>query len=187
MKSIHKRWSHEEQLTNLHWWGHSQYVFSLYKSQCRTFLPKLHTRKITVCKHAVLFYHPVRKIIYWWPKSRYLNKLCCAVLSRSSYPTLRNPVDCSPPGSSVHGDSPGKTTRVCCHALLQGNLPNTGFEPRSPALQVDPLPSEPPGKPKYTGVGSLSLLPGEFPDPGVELGSPALQRILYQLSHPGSP
>ena len=29
------------------------------------------------------------------------------------------PMDCSPPGSSVHGDSPGKDTGVGCHALLQ--------------------------------------------------------------------
>ena len=37
--------------------------------------------------------------------------------------------------------------RVGCHALLQGNLPNLGMEPRSPALQADSLLSEPPGKP----------------------------------------
>ena len=49
--------------------------------------------------------------------------------------------------------SPGKNTGVGCHALLQGNLPNPGIEPRSSALQVDSLPSEPPGKPKDTGVG----------------------------------
>ena len=34
--------------------------------------------------------------------------------------TLCNPIDCSPPGSSVHGHSPGKNTGVSCHALLQG-------------------------------------------------------------------
>ena len=39
-----------------------------------------------------------------------------------------------------------------------GDLPNPGIEPRSPALLVDSIPSEPPGKPKNTGVGSLSLL-----------------------------
>ena len=39
-----------------------------------------------------------------------------------------------------------------------GDLPNTGIEPRSPALQADSLPAEPPGKPKNTGVGSPSLL-----------------------------
>ena len=34
--------------------------------------------------------------------------------------TLCDPMDCSPPGSSVHGDSPGKNTGVGCHTLLQG-------------------------------------------------------------------
>ena len=34
--------------------------------------------------------------------------------------TLCHPMDCSPPGSSVQGDSPGKNTGVGCHALLQG-------------------------------------------------------------------
>ena len=41
-------------------------------------------------------------------------------------PTLCDPVDCSLPGSSVHGDSPGKNTRVGCHALLQGSFPTQG-------------------------------------------------------------
>ena len=41
-----------------------------------------------------------------------------------------------------------------------GDLPNPGIEPRSPALQADSLPSEPPGKPKNTGVGSLSCFRG---------------------------
>ena len=36
---------------------------------------------------------------------------------------LCNPTDCSPPGSSVHWDSPGKNTGVGCHALLQGIFP----------------------------------------------------------------
>ena len=52
-------------------------------------------------------------------------------------------------------------------------------QPRSPELQADSLPSEPAGKPKNTGVGSLSLLQGIFPtqDSNQDLlpGSPALQ------------
>ena len=32
-----------------------------------------------------------------------------------------------PPGSSVHGDSPGKNTGVGCHALLQGIFPTQGL------------------------------------------------------------
>ena len=42
------------------------------------------------------------------------------------------------------------------------DLPNPGIEPRSPALQADYLPAEPPGKPKNTGMGGLSLLQGIF-------------------------
>ena len=36
-------------------------------------------------------------------------------------------------------------------------------QPSSPTLEVDSLPSEPPGKPKNAGVGSLSLLQDIFP------------------------
>ena len=41
-----------------------------------------------------------------------------------------------------------------------GDLPNLGMEPRSPALQVDSLPTEPPGKSMNTWVGSLFRLQG---------------------------
>ena len=45
------------------------------------------------------------------------------MLIAQSCPTLCDPMDCSPPGSSVYGDSPGKNTGVGCHALLQGIFP----------------------------------------------------------------
>ena len=41
-------------------------------------------------------------------------------------PILCGPLDCSPPGSSVHGDSPSKNNGVGCHALLQGIFPDQG-------------------------------------------------------------
>ena len=63
---------------------------------------------------------------------------------------LCNPTDCSPPGSSVHGDSPGKNTGVGCHALLQGIFPTQGSK-----LWVLYL--------LYWQVGSLSLVPPEKP------------------------
>ena len=44
-----------------------------------------------------------------------------------------------------------------------GDLPNPGIKPRSPTLQTDSLPTEPQGKPKNTGVGSLSFLQRIFP------------------------
>ena len=50
-------------------------------------------------------------------------------LVAQSCPTLCNPRDCSLPDTSVHGDSPGKNTRVDCHALLQGIFPTQGSSP----------------------------------------------------------
>ena len=64
---------------------------------------------------------------------------------------------------------------------------NPGIEPRSPALQVDSLPSEPPGKPQNTGTGSLSLLQGIFPTQELNPGLLHCRQILYQLSYQGSP
>ena len=45
-----------------------------------------------------------------------------AVLSLSAHScqTLCDPVDCSPPGSSLYGESPGENTVVDCRALFQG-------------------------------------------------------------------
>ena len=83
---------------------------------------------------------------------------------------LCDPTECSPLGSSVHEDSLGKDTGVGSHALLQGNLPDPGIEPRSLPVQADSLLSEPPGKPKLrkspakkTGVcfPSIRCLPFE--------------------------
>ena len=54
----------------------------------------------------------------WLPKD---SSVLCLV--SQSCPTLCDPMDYSPPDSSVHGDSPGKTTGVGCHAFLQGIFP----------------------------------------------------------------
>ena len=47
-------------------------------------------------------------------------------VGRSVMSALFNPTDCSPQGSSVHGDSPGKNAGVGGHALLQGIFPPQG-------------------------------------------------------------
>ena len=75
-------------------------------------------------------------------------------------PTLCDPVDCSPRGSSVHGDSLGRNTGVGCHALPPGDPPDPGIKPRSPTLQAEFLPSEPTEKPKNTGVGAYPFSRG---------------------------
>ena len=53
-------------------------------------------------------------------------------LVAQSCPTLCNPMDCSPAGSSVLGDSPSRNTGVGCHALLQGIFPIQGSNPGLP-------------------------------------------------------
>ena len=48
------------------------------------------------------------------------------------------------------------------------------------------MPAEPPGKPKNTGVGSLSLLQEIFPTQELNQGLLNCRWILYQLSYQGS-
>ena len=52
------------------------------------------------------------------------------VLSQFSRVWLCDPLDCSPPGSSVHGGSPGKNAGVGCHSPLQEIFPTQGSNPR---------------------------------------------------------
>ena len=76
--------------------------------------------------------------------------VCVCAISLQSCLTFCNPMDCSPPGSSVHGDSPSKNTEVSCHALLQGIFPTQGSNPHLLYLlhwQAGSLPLMPPGKP----------------------------------------
>ena len=54
------------------------------------------------------------------------------IISSVLSPTLWDSVDCSPPGSPVPGDSPGKNTRVSSHALLQVIFPTQGSNPGLP-------------------------------------------------------
>ena len=110
-------------------------------------------------------------------------------VSLPSVVSLCDPTDCSPPGSSVHGDSPGKNTGVGCHALLQEIFPTQGTESRSPTLQVDSLPSEPPGTLINKIPNYLHLIPASqlcFP---LQIFRPTQQqsKILDSKTKRGSP
>ena len=59
-------------------------------------------------------------------------------------PTLCDPIDCSPPGSSAHGILQARILGWLFPS--PGDLLNPGIEPRSPTLQADAFLSEPPGK-----------------------------------------
>ena len=68
-----------------------------------------------------------------------------AAKSLQSCPTLCHPLDCSPPGSSVHGILQARILE-----LVAISFPRGSYQPRSSALQVDSLLPEPPGKPDVT-------------------------------------
>ena len=116
----------------------------------------------TVRLHAHLFYMPVCvSHAQLWPHRLQLTRLLCPWgFSRQEY---WSGLPCPPPG----------------------DLPNPGIKPRSPALQMDPLPSEPPGKPKNTGVDSLSLLQGIFLTQELNQGLLHCKQCIYQLRYQG--
>ena len=111
------------------------------------------------------------------------NVLCWVA---QSCPALCDPVGCSPPGSSVHGGSPGRNTGVGCYALLWGI-----FQPRDQTqisyTEADSLPSEPQGKPKSTETGSQLFSMGSSLAQESNLSLLHCRWILYQLSYQGSP
>ena len=81
---------------------------------------------------------------------RMLNFMYVLCLVAQLCSNLCNTMDCSPPGSSVHWDSPGKNTGMGCHALLQGIFPTQGSNPGFLQLlhwQVGSFTTEPCRKP----------------------------------------
>ncbi|CAM9794401.1 unnamed protein product [Rangifer tarandus platyrhynchus] len=80
----------------------------------------------------------VTNSIKTWPTSKVKSEvvqLC---------PTLFNPVDCSPPVSSLHGILQARILEWVAISS-PGDIPNPGIGPGSPAFQADSLTSEPPG------------------------------------------
>ena len=88
------------------------------------------------------------------------------------------------PWTVVHGILQARIRKWVAFVFSR-DLPNPGIEPRSPTLQADSFPPEPQGKPKNTGVGSLSLLQSIFLNQELNWGLLHCRGILYQLSYLG--
>ena len=84
-------------------------------------------------------------------------------------------------------NSPSQNTVVGSLSFSRGSSQPRSPKPTSPALQVASLPSELLGKPKNTGVGSLSLLQWIFQTQELNWDLQNCRWILYQLSYQGSP
>ena len=104
----------------------------------------------------------------------------CVFLVVQLCPTLCDPMDCSPPGSSVPEDFPGNNTGVGCQAFFYGIFPTLGSNTGLPQFRHS-LPSEPPGKPMSTEMVSLSLLQGIFPTQELKWGFLHCRQILHEL------
>ena len=113
--------------------------------------------------------------------------LCCSLCSVAQLClSLCNPMDCSPTGSSVYGDSPGKKTGESCHAVLQGIFPTRGWTQVSCITDRFFTVWATRETQEYWSGYSISS-PVDLPDPGVEPGSSALQVDSLPAKLPGKP
>ena len=71
------------------------------------------------------------------------------MLAAQSCLTACDPMDCSPPGSSIHGIFQVRILEWLAISFSR-DLPHPGIELASPTLQADSLPTEPQGKPRIT-------------------------------------
>ena len=93
---------------------------------------------------------------------------------------------CSLPGSSVHGDSPGKNTGVCCHALLQGIFPTQGSNPSLPHCGQILYRLSHQGSPRILEWVAYPFSRGSSQPRNRTGVSCIVGRILYQVSYQGS-
>ena len=108
------------------------------------------------CIRFCIFFITNPKIILITIFGFYIVCMCCAVLCWVAQSC--DAMDCSPPGSSAHGDSPGKNPGVGCMPSSRGS---SQLRDRTQVSHTaGGFFTEPPGKPKNTAVGSLSLLQG---------------------------
>ena len=101
-----------------------------------------------------------------------------------SRPTLCDPTDCGPPGSSVHGTLQARILEWV--AMLSSRGSSQPRDQTQVSRIAESLPAEAQGKPKNSGVGSLCLLQGIFLTQESNWGLLHCRQILYQLSYEGN-
>ena len=127
-----------------------------------------------------------------WTVKKAAAAAAAAAKSHQSCPTLCNPIDGSPPGSSVP-DSPGKNTGVGCHFLLQCMKVKSESEVAQSCLTLsDPMDCSPPGstihgifQARVLEWGAISFSPVEN---GIHINSfpqstPAMRTLSWNFQH----
>ena len=112
---------------------------------------------------------------------------CVLCLVTQSCPSLCDCMDCSPPGSSVHGDSPSKNTGVGCHNLLQGIFQTQGLNPGFLHCRQILYHLSHQGSPRILEWIAYPFSGGIFPIQESNWRLLHCRQILYQLSYQGSP
>ena len=102
-----------------------------------------------------------------------------------SYPTLCDPMDCSPQ-APLSWDSPGKNTGVGYYALLQGIFPTQGLNPGLPHCRQILYQLSHKGNPRILEWVAYTFAV-DLPNPGIELGSSALQADSLPTELSGQP
>ena len=112
----------------------------------------------------------------------------CAVLCLGTQwcPSLCDPKDYRPPGSSVHGDSPGKNSGVGCHSLLQVIFSTQGSNPGLPHCRQILYHLSHQASPRILEQVAYPFSSGSS-QPRNPMGLLHCRQILYQLSYHRSP
>ena len=143
------RLSDQTTTKSLHWNG-SRYFPSLAqgrnKNSCLCLVEKIMSKKLEL-QSCAMWQGRLKK------KLHHLSGMC---LVSQSCLTLCDPLDCSLPSPSVRGFFRQEYWCGLPYPSL-GDLPNSGMELVSPALQVDSLPAEPSGKPRSVALVVQSL------------------------------
>ena len=117
------------------------------------------------------------------------NTFTCFV--SQSCPALCDPMDCNPPGSSVHGDSPGRNTGVGWHGVFQGIFPiqwsNPGFPHCTWILYLVSHQGSPRGTSKRPLAGTRELPKEDWPRGPTGQGRSTSSLSLFPLSGSMSP
>ena len=140
-----------------------QFIIELPRSLCKTNLPQPYFFK----SMSFALYFPTSLVTMWKRKSL-------------SHVQLWDPMDCI-----VHGILQARVLEWVAFLFSRGSS-QPSDQTQVSHLQADSLPAEPQGKPKNTGVGSLSFLQAFFPTQELNQGLLYCRQILYQLNYEGS-
>ena len=120
--------------------------------------PSWQPRGCFIVTFAFISFSPKAIPLEVYPTPNHQLPNCCCCLVAKSRPTLCGPMDCNPPGSSVHGICQARILEWVAISFSRGSSQpkdRTHISCVSPALPVDPLPLSPQGSPSVTVIGKV--------------------------------